>query len=126
MPPLNMVERKEPTFVTFADGERVSGVLLSIEKIEVEKRPAVRYTVQDVESGELSSFLGTHMINTKLRRTDIGHVIDVRYEGLDLNVVRNGNAMRIFKVFVSDRPLNSGDPGVAHDGTLITNDDIGF
>lgn len=124
--PLNMIERKEPTLIKFADGESISGLLVGIERIEVDKKPIVRYTVQDLDSGELSSFLGTYQINAKIRRNDVGHVIDVRYEGEDKSVSRNGNNMRKFKVLVSDRHVGPLPPGTAADGTLITDEDIGF
>jgi hypothetical protein len=124
---LNMIERKEPSLVKFAEGERIVGVLLRIERIEVDKKPVTRYIVENLDGGELVQFLGTYQINAKLRTNDVGHVIDVRYEGEDLNVVRNGNSMRRFKVLVSDTRLGDEAPAVAGvDGTLITDDDIRF
>ena len=124
----NMQERKDPDFVSFNDGDTVSGVLLSIERIQVgkegqPKQAANRYTIQDIEDGRLYSFLGTHQLDTKLFMKDIGHVIDVRCEGTDPNVMRNGNAMKRFKVLVSNVPYNGKK---TEDGTYITNEDIGF
>jgi hypothetical protein len=122
----NMIERKEPALVRFAEGERLSGVLLLIERIEIEKKPVTRYIVEDLETGERSQFLGTYQINAKLRTTDVGHVIDVRYEGEDTSIGRDGNSMRRFKVLVSDRRVAGKLAGDDLAGTLITNDDIGF
>ena len=119
-----MIERKEPEFIKFAEGEVVEGILKSIERIQVgtPAKDAIRYTVADVATGELSSFLGCYQIDTKLRRDDLGHYITVRYEGEDSSVRRNGNSMKRFKVFVSELRYN----GQPEDGTFITNEDIGF
>ncbi len=121
-PAFNMVERKDPRFVQFGDGEMITGVLVSIERIKVNDKPASRYTVEDLDTKELCAFLGTFQIDAKLRPVDVGHVIEVRCEGTDSNVGRNGNSMKLFKVLVSDRTA----PGWAYDGTPITNDDIPF
>jgi hypothetical protein len=126
----NMKERKEPEFISFSDGEMVEGVLLNIDRIPVgeTKQMTNRYTVRDIENREnLYSFLGTHQIDTKLSREDIGHVVSVRCEGVDHSVQRNGNAMKKFKVLVSDVPYNVATRGrQLEDGTYITNEDIGF
>jgi len=125
-----MVERCEPTLIKFAEGEWVRGVLVSIERIDVDKKPVARYTVRDLDTGEYSSFLGTHQINAKIRRSDIGHAVEVRYEGTDPSIVRNGNAMRRFKVLISDRPVTPEESAAAMDELememQITDDDIGF
>lgn len=121
-PAFNMVERKDPRFVQFGDGESVTGVLVNVERIKVNDKMASRYTVEELESKELLSFLGTFQIDSKLRVADVGHLIDVRCEGTDPKVTKSGNAMKLFKVLVSDRTA----PGWAHDGTLITDDDIPF
>ena len=129
----NMQERKEPAFVKFNEGDVAEGVLLNVERIEIEdsqskaKKNALRYTVQDLETGDLSSFLGAYQIDVKLRPVDKGHYISVRYEGEDKTVSRNGNAMKRFKVLVSNASVSevakaNGIP--LADGTFITNDDI--
>lgn len=116
---LTMEERKEPRLVKFADGEALSGVLIGIESIEVNKKKVSRFVVQDLESGELCSFLGTAQINSKLRTTDLGHAIEVRCEGTDPNVTKNGNAMKLFRVKVSREKVGA-------DSLLITDADIPF
>jgi hypothetical protein len=120
----NMRERKEPTFVKFTEGEVVEGILVNVEQVEVgePRKKAMRYTVEDMDSHDLSSFLGCYQIDTKLRVTDIGHVIHVRFEGDDNSVTRNGRAMKKFQVSVSEKRVN---PKLA-DGTFISDDDIGF
>jgi hypothetical protein len=126
----NMQERKEPTFVQFAEGEVIEGLLVSIDRIEVgeQKKPTPRFVVKDLESGQLQCFLGTYDIATKLKRADIGHVIRVRYEGEDRTVSRNGNSLKKFKVEVSDRPYAAAAAGRKdiEAGTLITDEDIPF
>lgn len=127
-----MQERKEPDFISFADGEEVTGILLGIDRITLEKtqQTANRYTVQDIDSGDLYAFLGTHQIDMKIKPRDIGHVIQVRCEGVDTSVTRNGNAMKKFKVLVSDKPYRDAAKLARgrqlEDGTYITNEDIGF
>lgn len=127
--PFNMRERKEPTFVTFADGDFVEGVLVNVERIEVgePKKMANRYTVADLDTRELSSFLGSYQIDTKLRPSDKGHFIQVRCEGEDKTVVRSGRAMKKFRVVVSDEAVPAAKTGnQLEDGTFITDYDIGF
>jgi hypothetical protein len=116
-----MEERKEPTFVKFTDGEFVTGVLVRIEQIEIEKKQCVRYTVRDCDE-ELYSFIGTYQIDAKLKRSDIFHRVEIRCEGEDPTVTRNGNAMKKFKVLVSKDPVK-GAPRVNPE---ITDEDIPF
>jgi hypothetical protein len=114
---IEMEERKEPTFVQFGVGEVVEGVFLGIEKIAIDQKPAIRYTVMQPD-GELVSFLGTAQLNQKLRKADLAHYVVVRYEGDNAQAGRNGNAMKLFKVQVSKEDLPN-----AH-GLLITDADI--
>jgi len=127
MAAFNMKERKEPTFVQFADGEEVSGILLRIDRMQVgqQKQIANRYTLRDLD-GEMYSFLGTYQIDTKLHTTDVGHYVQVRCEGTDSSVTRNGNAMKKFKVSVSEKPYAPKQGRKLEDGTYITDEDIPF
>lgn len=127
-----MEERKEPELVKFGEGEVIEGELTFIDRILVgeERKPALRYTVRDLETGNSVAFLGVHQVNQKLRLEDRGHFVHVRYEGEDKSVSRNGNAMKIFHVRVSKQKVSemvtgkgSVDP-VA--GTEITDYDIPF
>jgi hypothetical protein len=119
-----MREREEPRFVKFAKGECVDGVLVEVERISVRDQEsgrtgaAVRYTVKQ-DDGTFVCFLGTHQINTKLRPTDKGYYISVRYEGEDANVGRGGNQMKHFKVLVSDQTASV-------DSLYINDSDIPF
>lgn len=120
--PFNMQERKEPTLIKFGDGEQVRGVLVAVDQVEVKGKRVNQYVIEDMDSKERASFLGTYQIDVKLRRSDVGHVVQVVCTGEDRNVQRNGNAMKTFRVLVSDRKA----PGWANDGTPITDDDIAF
>lgn len=124
----NMRERTEPEFVQFAPGEVLEGVLVNVDAIEVgkEKKRTLRFTVRDLDDKKLRSFLGTYDISTKLTVKDIGHVVSVRYEGDDQNVRRNGNAMKRFKVLVSDNVYAPAKGNKLEDGTYITDADIPF
>jgi hypothetical protein len=124
-----MEERKEPTFVKFADGETVDGVLISIQKMMVGQppKPATRYTIMDIDSKELHCFLGTYQIDTKLRPADKGHYISVTCEGNEPGVIRNGNPMKRFKIRVSNQTVLEALGGNSQvDSTFITDDDIPF
>lgn len=121
---VKMTERKDPVFVQFSDGDVVEGILTNVERIEVSNKPVTRFTVKQ-DDGELCSFLGTYQINSKLRPSDRGHRVSVRCEGSDSNVTRNGNAMKVFRVYVSDDPLVR-PVAATEDPTQITDDDIPF
>lgn len=124
-----MIERKEPEFIQFADGETLTGVLTDIERITVgeKKQSAIRYTVRDIDNHNLYCFLGTHVINQRLKREDLGHVIELRCEGDDTSVQREGRAMKRFKILVSDVPYAQAARGnKLEDGTYISDSDIPF
>lgn len=122
----NMRERKEPEMIRFNEGDVFTGILVSIERVEVRDRdtgrskPCTRYLAEDMESGEPKAFLGSYQLDSKLRVSDIGHVVEIRSEGVDPNIGRNGNGMKRYKVLVSDVPA----PGWAMNGTRITDDDF--
>jgi hypothetical protein len=121
----DMQERKEPRFIQFGDGEQVEGILLYISRQEVQGKPANKYTLLDPDSNEMVAFLGTYMIDTKLRPTDRGHYVRVRCEG-DSDIVRNGRAMKRFYVAVSSKPATAVLGAPTADGTYITDGDIPF
>jgi hypothetical protein len=125
-----MRERKEPEFISFAQGEMVEGELVRIDTVEVgeQKKRTARFTVRDIETNELASFLGTYDLVTKLRPEDRGHYVRIRFEGEDKSVTRNGNAMKKFKVEVSAEPVAKVPAGGKHeDGSPnITDADVPF
>jgi hypothetical protein len=121
-----MIERKDPEFKQFAEGDVLTGVLVSIETIQIKDRETgqpkscARYTVEEIESGEMVCFLGAYQIDSKLRSGDIGHIIEVRHLGKDDSVKRNGNPMTRYKVLVSDKAA----PGWTHSGSRVTDEDL--
>lgn len=124
----NMRERKEPKFVQFAEGEVVEGVFIGVDTVEVgtDKKKTAKISVRDLESGEIVQFLATYDISTKLKRSDIGHVVSVRYEGEDPSVRRGNNNLKRFKVLVSEKPYSAHQGNKLEDGTYITDADIPF
>jgi hypothetical protein len=114
-----MEERKEPRFVQFSSGDVVEGLLVSVLRVKIEGKDAVRYIVLQ-DDDELVSFLGTYIINTKLSPADRGHRISVRYEGENPQVKRGENCMKMFKVLVSKKAV------LPLDSLGITDDDIPF
>jgi hypothetical protein len=120
----NMRERVDPRFIQFGDGESVQGILHRIEMVEVTKdgqtKKVPRLVVEELESREMVCFLATYQVASKIRRGDVGHVIDVRCEGNDPTIKTKGQPMKKFRVLVSEGMA----PGFATDGTLITDDDI--
>jgi len=127
----NMTERKEPTFFKFEkEGDTIAGVLASIERVSVgtSSKAANRYTVQDLETGEMSAFLGSYQIDTKLRPTDRGRFIVIRLEGEDSSISRSGRALKKYRVQVSDKTVGEmrASGGSASDTPFITDADIPF
>jgi hypothetical protein len=116
-----MEERKEPALFKFdGAGKFLEGTLVGVEKVEIEGKPVVRYTVQESESGELVAFHGVHQINRKLRPSDIGRYVAITYKGEDTSVQRNGNSMKTFDVLVSKEKVENAD------ALVITDADIPF
>lgn len=126
-----MIERKEPDFVKWGEGEVLEGILTRIDRIEVADKDnpkaapktVVKFTVEE-EPGVSKCFLGSYDLVSKIRTEDRGHYIRIRYEGEDRQVSRNGNAMKRFKVEVSEKPMRSGN--ALADSSLITDADIPF
>jgi hypothetical protein len=115
-----MEERKEPVLVKFGQGELCEGILIGFEKVQIDGKEVIRYTVQPKDGGDLEMFHGVHQINKKLRPTDLGKYIVVRCTGEDKSVVRNGNAMKTFDVLVSKEKAKDADK------LIITDADIPF
>lgn len=113
-------ERLEPKHIKLEEGEIFTGTLCGIERITINGKSACRYRAQEFESGEMVTFNGTYQIDSKLSPRDVGHIVELRCEGTDKNVGKNGNQMKIFRVRVSKQTA----PGWANDGTPITDDDL--
>lgn len=116
-------ERLDPKKLEFGEGEVFTGILTNVERVMVGSpvpKPAIRYTFLDFETNESYFLIGTYQIDSKIRKSDLGHVVIIRYEGADQSVSRNGNSMKKFSVQVSKRTA----PGWASDGTPITDSDL--
>lgn len=98
------IERTEPQFVRFKSGDVLEGILVRIQRIPVNGKPALRYTVR--KDDQFTSFLGTYQINEKLQLGDLDHWIRVECLGDDPKVVRSGRSMRVFRVHVSRRVVD--------------------
>lgn len=118
---VEMEERTGPEMIRFKTGDQIEGVLLGKERITVESKPVVRYTVKRLSDAKLFSFLGTADIVTKLRDGDEGHLISVRCDGENTMVKRGDNCMKVFTVMVSKKPF-----GEIKDSLEITDEDIPF
>jgi hypothetical protein len=118
---VTMVTREEPRFVQFGTGEIIEGLLVSIDRIQIKGKGAVRYTVQE-DGGQLVAFLGTYQINTKLHHEDRGHRVSIKCIGEDVMVKRGENCMKVFEVAVSTECIQAG----AISTLEISNDDIPF
>jgi len=146
-----MVERKEPRLVQFAEGEVVEGVMLSMSKFmvrdpedpdnEAARKPVMRVLVKD-DDGELQAFHCTYDLLQKLHAVDCGHRIQVKYQGEDHSVRRGNNSLKRFSVKVSKYPAvqvfgdRTRDAGAdettgskgrqLEDGTFVSDNDIPF
>jgi hypothetical protein len=96
-----MVERTGPEIFRFeAPGDYLRGRLLEIETTDINGKPTLKYIVRDEEEDRIFSFLGTVDLNTKIRPSDIGRILEIRYGGKDTDVEPGKNAIKRFKVFV--------------------------
>jgi hypothetical protein len=96
-----MVERTGPEIFKFEHpGAYLKGRLISIETMELNGKPTLKYLVDDKDEDRLFSFLGTVDLNTKIRPSDIGRIVEIRYGGQDPQSENGKNPIKRFKVFV--------------------------
>jgi hypothetical protein len=125
---INWIERKPPTKFEFGPGAVLVGLIVNHDKRKVrdqrtgEMKPVNRYTVEDAETKERVFFHATVQLDDALGPADVGRFVSITCTGEDKEAGRNGNAMKTFKVMVSQQYA----PGWANDGTPIGDDDIGF
>jgi len=99
--PIELVERTGPEIFRFeAPGDYVRGRLISMENTHINGKSALKYVLHDLEEDRFYSFLGTVDLNTKIRPTDVGKVLEVRYERQDSPSDNGKNPLKHFKVFV--------------------------
>lgn len=126
---IEMKEQREPKFISFGkdglrEGEILEGVFLRIDSIvnkEGKKMPRLVFVEGEIHGGRFESsgdqfaFLATYDLAQKLRTDHIGHFVQIRYEGEDRSVGREGNAMKRFKVavstaqFITERGISDAD-----------------
>src|SRR5262249_49551168 len=76
------VERKGTEIFRFdSPGVFLRGRLIEIDVTDISGKATTRYAVHDEDDDRLWSFLGTIDLNSKIRRSDIGKVIEIRFEG---------------------------------------------
>lgn len=93
-------ERKRLEILSFkTPGQSMRGKLMGIDVVEIDQRAALRYVIKDEVQDRLYSLLGTVDLNNKIRRTDIGRILQIRYEGMDTANIR---AIKRFLVHVEN------------------------
>src|SRR5450631_4255543 len=98
--PVELVERVGTEIFKFeAPGDYLRGRLLNIETVDIGGKPTLRYVVQDEDEGRAFGFLGTMDLNTKIRPSDAGKLLEIRYEGTDVPTGVGKNPIKRFKVF---------------------------
>ena len=100
-PSVELVERTGTEIFRFdAPGDCLQGRLISIETADIGGKPTLRYIVQDGEEDRIVGFLGTVDLNTKIRPSDVGKILQIRYEGKDSQTEAGKNPIKRFKVLV--------------------------
>jgi hypothetical protein len=99
---MELVERTGPEIFRFeSPGDCLRGQLLNIETADIGGKPTLRYIVREEEpQGRILSFLGTVDLNTKIRSSDVGKILEVQYLGKDPETDAGKNPIKRFKVFV--------------------------
>ena len=99
--PVEMEERTGAEIFRFENaGDALTGTLLDIEEVEIGGKQTVSYIFHDEDGGRTVSFLGTVDLNIKLRASDIGKRVQIRYGGKDPQTEAGKNAIKRFKVYV--------------------------
>ena|SRR5256885_10891987 len=99
--PVELEERTGPEMFRFeTPGDYLRGRLNAIETVDIAGKPTLRYIVHDEDEGRLFSFLGTVELNKKIRSSDVGKVLEIRYGGTNSETQPGKNPIKLFKVFV--------------------------
>jgi hypothetical protein len=99
--PVEFEERTGPEIFRFeTPGDYLRGRLIEIETVDIAGKPTLKYIVRDEDEDKLFSFLGTVDLNKKIRSSDIGKLVEIRYGGKDPNPEPGKNAIKSFKVGV--------------------------
>ena len=101
---VELVERTGTEIFRFdAPGDYLRGRLINIETADIGGKPTIRYIVQDEDEDRIVSFLGTVDLNTKIRPSDVGKILEIRYEGKDMQTEAGKNPIKRFKVFAQEK-----------------------
>ncbi|HUO59487.1 MAG TPA: hypothetical protein VMU24_02390 [Candidatus Acidoferrales bacterium] len=118
---LSYTERKEPELVKLdKKGDRFAGVLVGLQKQNMKEGPALK-ALFEMPNGEIKAMFLSAQLKQRISSRDVGHYVQIQCEGFDQSVgLDKGNAMKLFRVVVSDSKV----PGV--DPLEITDADIPF
>ena len=98
--PVELEERTGTEIFRFeVPGDYLRGRLINIETVDLGGKPTLRYIMHDEEEDRIYSFLGTVDLNTKIRSSDVGKILEIRYGGKDPNPEPGKNPIKRFKVF---------------------------
>lgn len=117
---ITWVKRVPPKKYEWGKGAPLSGLLTTALETNLRGKPAMRYTVREMETDERFFFYGTVQLNEQLEPADVGHYVLITCTGEDTHAGRNGNPMKLFEVSVSVETA----PGYANNGTPITDEDL--
>jgi len=97
-----MQEVKAPEQFQFTkQGQTVSGILISIEPVEIKGKSAIEYLFQK-ENGDRFTCLGTADLNKKIHPGHVGYAMEIRYETDNTSFQKEGqSAMKVFKVLAA-------------------------
>jgi hypothetical protein len=96
---IDLVERTGPEIFRFdTPGEFIRGRLIEIETADIGGKPTLRYIIGNEEDDRLYSFLGTVDLNTKIRPSDIGKILEIRFVGKDDQADPGKHPIKRFKV----------------------------
>ena len=97
--PVELIERTGIEIFRFeSPGDYLRGRLINIETVDIGGKPTLRYVVQDQDGDRIVSFLGTVDLITKIRSSDIGRILEIRYERNDTPTAPGKNPIKRFKV----------------------------
>jgi hypothetical protein len=98
-PTVKLIERTGPEIFRFnTPGDYLRGRLINIETPDIGGKPTLRYVVHDEAEGKIFSFLGTVDLNTKIRSSDVGKILEISYGGTDSEMQPGKNPIKRFKV----------------------------
>ncbi len=99
--PVELIERIGPEIFRFeTPGDYLRGRLISIETTDIVGKTTLKYIVHDEEEDRILSFLGTVDLNKKIRESDIGKILEIRYGGTDPDAGQGKHPIKRFKVSV--------------------------